>query len=370
MHLPAKYSWIKGTLKGVVAIYLAFLHFVSTSFGPWHLELFSPANVYIKGIWASLPCPIPLTASDSIINRLHPIHFLFFFFIHSHFPSLSLPLSLTSLDFFPFLLLQVSSAKRLTESDGDEQELVDKGDHKAKTSSYKRSTSGAAGGHSSTWKSSHSSDTSNTKWTLPLKFQLEPSHFRSGEIKLRCLANYYHIIREYNTSIDVRSYNYQAIEAQSTSAASSCKLRCLNCSSNSPAFILLIILVTQLPFIHLQITYCLSTFLTWTHSYFIQLHPLFHSPRAPKSSARATLRPPSPPPPAPSSRPSLPSSPFTSSSSNSSFTSSPSSSLPGHLLPLKALPPLVSPMSSIMSRVNSDFHFSPAVCTSKITTKR
>lgn len=104
--------------------------------------------------------------------------------------------------------------------------------------------------------------------------------------------------------------------------------------------------MTQLPLIQSQIT-CLSTFLTWIH---FLLHPL--------SQSSSLL----------SNESTTPSGPFTSSSSNSS------SLLPGHLLPLKALPPLVSPTSSIMSRVNSDFYFPPsspaALKGRKITTKR
>ena len=58
-------------------------------------------------------------------------------------------------------------------------------------------------------------------YTLGLNFQLLPSHSGLNEIKLRCVATYREVIKETSSSLNIYSYNYQAIEAQSTSFTSS-----------------------------------------------------------------------------------------------------------------------------------------------------
>lgn len=48
-----------------------------------------------------------------------------------------------------------------------------------------------------------------------------PSHTGFSEIKLRCVATYKEVIKEQSSFLNIFSYSYQAIEAQSTSFTSS-----------------------------------------------------------------------------------------------------------------------------------------------------
>lgn len=80
-----------------------------------------------------------------------------------------------------------------------------------------------------------------------LRFRLLPSHSGLNEIKLRCVATYSEVIREHTQSLNIFSYNMQAVEAQSTSfttASSSSSLRPL--SSSASAFNVLLILLFHL----------------------------------------------------------------------------------------------------------------------------
>lgn len=58
-------------------------------------------------------------------------------------------------------------------------------------------------------------------WILGLKLYMQKSYFQLPELRLKCVATYHDIIREYQTHMNIVSRSYRAIEERSSSFASS-----------------------------------------------------------------------------------------------------------------------------------------------------
>lgn len=67
-------------------------------------------------------------------------------------------------------------------------------------------------------------DAGPTGWTLGLKLYMHKHYFQLPELRLKCVATYHDIIKEYQSQVNIisKSFNELSIEeAQSTSQASS-----------------------------------------------------------------------------------------------------------------------------------------------------
>lgn len=61
----------------------------------------------------------------------------------------------------------------------------------------------------------------NRGYTLGLRLQIKPIHLQSQQLTLRCQSITYDVLQESSTSLKITSNNYQAIEGQQTSMATS-----------------------------------------------------------------------------------------------------------------------------------------------------
>lgn len=70
-------------------------------------------------------------------------------------------------------------------------------------------------------------------WVLGLKLYMHKDYFQLPELRLKCVATYHDIIKEYQTHLNIYSRSYNAIEAQSTVSGSFPTSRLLFGSSKS-----------------------------------------------------------------------------------------------------------------------------------------
>lgn len=79
------------------------------------------------------------------------------------------------------------------------------------------------------------SENPESGWTLGLRLRMQKHHVQLPELRLRCVAHYHEIVREYETSVDFRSKSYdQYLRSASSSASSSST----SYFSSSSAFVL------------------------------------------------------------------------------------------------------------------------------------
>lgn len=70
-------------------------------------------------------------------------------------------------------------------------------------------------------------------WVLGLKLYMHKDYFQLPELRLKCVATYHDIIKEYQTHLNIYSRSYNAIEAQSTVSGSTPSSRLLFLGSPS-----------------------------------------------------------------------------------------------------------------------------------------
>lgn len=58
-------------------------------------------------------------------------------------------------------------------------------------------------------------------WILGLKLYMQKSYFQLPELRLKCVATYHDIVREYQTHMNIVSRTYKPTEERSSSFASS-----------------------------------------------------------------------------------------------------------------------------------------------------